>query len=293
MRRQSWIVFAVAALFGLIAVYLVNVFLTGTEKQAESQQLRTMRVAVAAVPMDYGTRINPQNVRFVDWPTGSVPEGSFSMIEELMPAGRTHTVLRPIAAGEPILRSRLSGEGGRATLSALLPPDMRAAAIRITDVAGVAGFALPGDRVDVLLTREAGEERVTSVLLSNIRLIAVDQDANENSERPSVARTATLEVSQEDAQKLALGAAVGQLSLVLRSVRAEPEQIAYDNPMRSGDLAGGAYMPRPTMTAGPEPAAGPGRIMRRAATPARRGASVEVVRGTTAREYEVRGYGGL
>lgn len=293
MRRQSWLVLAIAAFFGLVAVYLVNVFLTGSEQQAETQQVRTTRVAVAVVPLDYGARINPQNVRFVDWPTDSVPDGSFNMIEQLMPAGQTHTVLRPIAAGEPILRSRLSGEGGRATLSALLPPDMRAAAIRITDVAGVAGFALPGDRVDVLLTREAGEERVTSILLNNIRLIAVDQDANENSERPNVARTATLEVSQEDAQKLALGAAVGQLSLVLRSVRAEPEQIAYDNPMRSGDLAGGSYVSRPSVVAGPEPSAAPGRIMRRPAPPARRGASVEVVRGTTARDYEVRGYGGL
>lgn len=299
MRRQSWIVFAVAAFFGLIAVYLANVFLTGAERTSaeKTQAVRTTRVAVAAVPLEFGTRLNAQNIRYVDWPADSVPEGSFSNTMDLMPAGVERVALRPIARGEPILRNRVSGEGGRATLSALLPADMRAVAIRISDVAGVAGFALPGDRVDVILSREVGEERVVSVLLNNVRLIAVDQDANENSERPSVARTATLEVSQEDAQMLALGGAVGSLSLALRSVRAPQDMVAYDNPIRSGDLAGGNFTPRQLASAAPAPAIAPGPapqqpVVRRA--PSRpSGRSVEVVRGTASREYEVGGYGGF
>src|SRR5690606_21208396 len=104
-------------------------------------------------------------------------------------------------------------------------------------------FALPGDRVDVLLTREVGDDQVTEVLLQNIKLIAVDQNANDNVQQPSLGRTATLEVSQEDAQRLALGSAVGTLSLVLRSVRAEQDMVAYSNAIRSGDLAGGNYTP--------------------------------------------------
>ncbi len=293
-RRQSIIVLAIAVFFGLIAVYLVNVYLGTAERQVQQQAVPTTRIAVAAGSLEFGTRLTPQNVRFVDWPIDSVPQGSFRALAELMPGGSSHVVLRPMVAGEPILRSRLSGEGGRATLSAVLAPNMRAAAIRISDVQGVAGFALPGDRVDVLLTRPSGDEQIVSVLLSDVRVIAVDQDANENSERPSLGRTATLEVSQEDAQKLALGGAVGTMSLVLRSVRAEPNQIAYDNPIRTGDLPGGFYS-APQM-AQAAPAAQPGatplppaarRVVRR------RGNSVEIVRGTASREYEVRGYGGI
>ena len=286
------IVMAVAILFGLVAVYLVNIYLTGADRQQQVKTLQTARIAVARVPLEFGQQITPQNVQFVDWPAGSVPEGSFRELAELTPVGNAHVVLRPMTPGEPILRSKLSGEGGRASLSALLDPDMRAAAIRISDVAGVAGFALPGDRVDVLLTREVGEEQVTEVLLQNIRLIAVDQNANDNVQQPSLGRTATLEVSQEDAQRLALGSAVGSLSLVLRSVQAPQDAIAYSNAIRSGDLAGGGYSPPQYVQSGPPRVAPPARV-RRAAQPPRRGINVEVVRGTASSDYEVRAYGGI
>ncbi len=296
MRRQSWIVLAVSVFFGLIAVYLVNAYLTGAERKQEARAIQTTRIAVARVPLQFGARITPQNIQFVEWPVNSVPTGAFRAVEELMPAGQSHVVLRPMVPGEPILRSRLSGEGGRATLSAVLDPEMRAAAIRISDVAGVAGFALPGDRVDVLLTREINGEQATEMLLSNIKLIAIDQNANDNAEQPALGRTATLEVSQEDAQRLALGGAVGTLSLVLRSVRAPQELVAYNNVVRTGDLAGGGnYSPSPQLAQAAPPAQGqaPSRGARPPARPAGpRGISVEVVRGTASTDYEVRRYGG-
>ena len=224
-RRQSILVLGIAILLGLVAVYLVNAYLTGAQRQQEATAIQTTRIAVARVPLEFGTRVTPQNVQFVDWPVNSVPQGAFRSPEELTPAGNVHVVLRPMIPGEPVLKSRLSGEGGRASLSALLPPDMRATSICITDVSSVAGFALPGDRVDILITRELGDERLTDVLLQNVRLIAVDQSANENAQQPNLGRTATLEVSQEDAQKLALAASVGQLSLILRSVQAPQDAI--------------------------------------------------------------------
>ena len=255
------IVMAVAILFGLVAVYLVNIYLTGADRQQQVKTLQTARIAVARVPLEFGQQITPQNVQFVDWPAGSVPEGSFRELAELTPVGNAHVVLRPMTPGEPILRSKLSGEGGRASLSALLDPDMRAAAIRISDVAGVAGFALPGDR--------------------------------DNVQQPSLGRTATLEVTQEDAQRLALGSAVGSLSLVLRSVQAPQDAIAYSNAIRSGDLAGGGgYSPPQYVQSGPPRGAPPARV-RRAAQPPRRGINVEVVRGTASSDYEVRAYGGI
>lgn len=293
MRRQSWVVLAVAVFFGLIAVYLVNIYLTGTEAKQEARAVQTTRIAVARVPLQFGTRISPQNIQFVDWPVGSVPNGAFRAPEEIMPAGRTHVVLRPIEPGEPILRSRLSGEGGRATLSAVLPPEMRATSIRISDVAGVAGFALPGDRVDILLTREINSEQVTEVLLNNIRLIAVDQNANDNAEQPALGRTATLEVSQEDAQRLVLAQALGSLSLVLRSVQAPQDMVAYNNVIRAGDLAAGGSYSAPQLAQNtPPPAAGPRPVARGAVRRQPAGINVQVVRGTASTDYEVRRYGG-
>jgi pilus assembly protein CpaB len=288
-------VLAVSVFFGLIAVYLVNVFLTGTERKQEATAIQTTRVAVARVPLQFGARVTPQNVQFVEWPANSVPTGAFRSPEELMPAGQTHVVLRPMVPGEPILRSRLSGEGGRATLSALLEPDMRATSIGISAVAGVAGFALPGDRVDIFLTREIGGEQVTEVLLNNVRLIAVDQNANDNAEQPAVGRTATFEVNQEDAQKLVLAAAIGSLSMVLRSVRAPQDMVAYNNIVRVSDFAagGGNYAAAPQLAQAAPPAQAPRRGARPPARPTGpQGINVEVVRGTASTDYEVRRYGG-
>lgn len=288
-RRQSVLVLGIAILLGLVAVYLVNIYLSGAERQQEAKAIQTTRIAVARVPLQFGTRITPQNVQFIDWPVNSVPQGAFRAPEELAPAGNTHVVLRPIEAGEPVLRSRLSGEGGRATLSALLPPEMRATSIRVTDISSVAGFTLPGDRVDVLITREFGEERITEMLLQNVRVIAIDLNANENAEQPGVGRTATLELTPEDAQKITLAAAVGQLSLVLRSVRAPQDAIEYSTAIRSGDLEGGVYRaPVQTASAGPEP----GPRAPRAQPQRRPGTNVQVIRGTTSSDYEVRPYGG-
>lgn len=291
MRRQSIIALVAAALFGLLAVYLVNVYLSGAEREARPQIVQTTRIAVARVPLDFGARITPQNVQFVDWPVNSVPQGAYRDIAELMPAGQTHVVLRPLVPGEPVLRNKLSGEGGRATLSALLPPEMRATSIRVSDVAGVAGFVLPGDRVDILLTRAQGEgDSSTEVLLANVRVIAIDQLASESQEQPVLARTATLELSPEDAQKVVLAGTVGTLSLVLRSVRAPQEGITYANVMRASDFAGGVYTPAATQVAQAAPAAGgPPQVVRRARP---RGPTVEIIRGTTSREHEVRPFQG-
>ena len=299
MRRQSWIVLGIATFLGLIAVYLVNVYLSGAEQQ-RTQAVQTTRIAVARTALPFGARLSEANVQFVEWPVGSVPEGSFRAMAELAPMGRSPVVIQQIVAGEPILRAKLSGEGGRASLSALLAPDMRAAAIRITDVAGVAGFALPGDRVDVLMSRDmgsGGREQLTDILLQNVRIIAIDQETSTSTERPSLGHTATLEVNQEDAQKLVLGASVGTLSLILRSVRAPQEFIQYRSAIRSTELTDGLNL-QPQAVAfaagpAPPPAPAPGPSARAPAGPAPIvGPQVEVFRGTVARAYGVRPYVG-
>lgn len=221
---RSLIVLVVAILMGAAAVFLINGYFSGVEQrnQKVAEDLSLKLVTVARVPLAFGDVITPDKVRLVQWPAGSVPAGTFPDIRAFSGSPQ-RVALRPIDPGEPILASKLAGPGGRATISALLPNDKRAVAIRLTDVAGVGGFVLPGDTVDVLLTRQAESgpggvsNQITDLLLQHVRVIAIDQNSNENSKDPVVGRTVTVEVDTAQAQKLALAGQVGILSLALRN----------------------------------------------------------------------------
>src|ERR1044072_918535 len=137
-------------------------------------------LSFARVPLDYGIDLSPDKVKFVDYPSASVPPGSFSTYEQLVPAGKRRVVLRPMTMNEPILATKLAGEGLGPSIAYLLPDGMRAAAVRINDVSGVAGFIQPNDSVDVLITRTipgADNRQVTDILIQNAKVIAIDQNA--------------------------------------------------------------------------------------------------------------------
>ena len=301
MRGQGLIILGVAILIGLAAVFLANNYLGRVEERQATTPQGMAKVAVARVPLEFGTVITPDKVRLIDLPTDSMPEGTFASIPELLPMNKTRVALRPIAVNEPILRSKVSGEGGRAAISAVLKPGMRAAAVRVGDVAGVGGFVLPGDVVDVLVTRTPlnsnGGGQITDVLLQKIRVIAIDQDASDATDKPVIGKTATLEVSQLDAQKLALGQQVGQLSLVLTNPATEPsatvETVSVED-LRDGAYVGGYSERAPSYQPAPYPAAPPPpRMARRAPPPAASAdtSTVSIVRGTKDSSYEVLRYG--
>ena len=309
MRRQTIIALAVAVVLGLVAVYLANSYWSARDAQADSASRGTVRVAVAAVPMDYGMPVTADKVRFASYPASSLPPGVYRTMNDLIPQGKARVALRPIQTNQLLLSSDLTGEGENASIAALLPDGKRAASVRINDVSGVAGFIKPNDTVDVLITRQAiGENRdaqVTDVLLQNIRVIAMDQQSANKDAQPAVARVATLEVAPLDAQKLALGQQIGTLSLVLRKP-GEEQNVAYVDTVSLEDLRYGAYgspsSARPAMamavaapaaqairTAAP---ARPRPVRRAASSSSRPKApasdSVVVVRGTVTQNYEVR-----
>jgi pilus assembly protein CpaB len=305
MRRQTLIALGIALVLGLFAVFLANSFLTANEQKAAETPQGMAKVAVAAVPLDYGVEITPDKVRLADYPVASIPPGSFSSMAQLLASGKRRVALREMGVNEPILASKISGEGQGASIAALLPDGKRAAAVSINAVSGVAGFIRPNDSVDVLITRQVvGADReiqLTDVLLQNIRVIATDQDAKSADGKPAVAKTATLEVTPLESQKLALAQEIGQLSLVLRKPGEE-----QNNPMVEtvslGDLRYGLYgrpAHRPAASAGAPVVrrAAPQRVTRRAApapAPAPRKPAtnnVEVVRGTQGNNYEVGTYG--
>jgi pilus assembly protein CpaB len=161
------------------------------------------------------------------WPDGALPAGAFGKIADLTSGKRI--VLMPIDVNEAILAPKVTGPGQRATLSAMLGEGMKAVTVRVNDVEGVAGFVLPGDHVDVLLTR-TGEKNtaITDVVLQDARVLAIDQLADERSDKPSVVKAVTLEVDVTDGQKVALASTVGTLSLLLRKAG----ELADDNARR-------------------------------------------------------------
>jgi pilus assembly protein CpaB len=299
LQGRSLIILAFAILFGICAVIVANAYLGGVENQKaeETTGKGMVRIAVANAPLEFGQPVTSEKVRFVDWPSWSVPEGAFTSTEQLMPAGKQHVVLRPMAVNEPILASKLSGEGGRATLAALLRPDMRAYAVRVSDVTSVAGFVLPGDVVDVLITRQPigeGAQQITDVLLQNVRVIAIDQSASDDKSDPVLGKAATLEVSQVDAQKLALAQQVGALSLALKKPAEEVRPLVET--VGTEDLRDGAYVGG---YAGPSAGAGSSapmvhRVRYGFVRPAaKKTTTVEVVRGTASKDYEVGRYVGF
>jgi pilus assembly protein CpaB len=250
MSRQSMIALAVAVLLGLFAVYIGNAYISGKEQKAELTG--TTKVAVATVPLAYGVDITPDKVHFVDYPNTSIPTGAFTDAAMLMPAGKPARVaLLPIGINEPILANKITGEGQGASIAALLPAGMRAASVRINDVSGVAGFVQPNDSVDVLITRTlqttGAPAQVTDVLLQNVRVIAIDQNAKNSDGTPAVARTATLEVNPIDAQKLALAQEAGSLSLVLRKPGEQNNPVVETVSMNDlrYNMYGGARYPAP------------------------------------------------
>ena len=300
IRRQTLLALGIALILGLLAVYLANMMLTRSERERGIGA--TSKVAVAAVPLDYGVEVTAEKVKYVDYPTASLPAGTFRTNAQLLPAGKKRVALRPIAINEPILASKISAEGAGASMAALLPEGMRAATVRINDVSGVAGFVQPNDSVDVLITRTFDGERITDVLMQNVKVLAMGQSAKEGNQ-PRVSKSTTLQVDPIDAQKLALGEAVGSLSLVLRKPGEDEnspvvQTVSIDD-LRFGRFSGRAYVQSSAQGATrPTPARAPvvrRQIVRPAAPrtvvvrPTTR--SVEVVRGTENSNYEVGGYG--
>ncbi|WP_163266888.1 Flp pilus assembly protein CpaB [Chelativorans alearense] len=225
MRANSIIMVVLACVFGIVAVVLANMWLTGQRGAlAKGGEAPQETIVVAAIPLKFGDTLSGDNLREISWASGSLPAGAFKKRSELFgDEGKQRQVLTAMGANEPILSSKITGPGQRATLSAVLTPGLKAVSIRVNDVLGVAGFVLPGDRVDVLLTRKSrnmagGEQAFVDVLLQSVKVLAVDQVADESKESPTVVKAVTLEVSTKDAQKLTLAADAGQLSLALRQV---------------------------------------------------------------------------
>ena len=186
-----------------------------------SQQgnINSNKVVVAAVDIEMGSRINPQMLTSVDWPSGSIPPGAFKDIKELQDRVVKVSVLR----GDAVLERKLAPAGTQGGLSAVIAEGKRAMTVRVNDVVGVAGFALPGNYVDVMVNAQRdkgkGEEgkQISKTVLEQVLVLAVAQESGRDDTKPKVVSAVTLELTLEDSEKLDLARSVGTLSLVLRN----------------------------------------------------------------------------
>lgn len=289
MNRSSLVSLLVAFVLAVLAVLGVQSYLKGQQAALMAESVAEPEapentIVVATVPLRFGMTVDAGSLRSMAWSSDSIPDGAFRTVEELLgDTGKPRYVMSAIEVGEPLLSNKITGPGQRATLSAALAPGMKAVSIRINDVLGVAGFVLPGDRVDVMLTRSAGSSNIsasnasTDVLLQGIKVLAIDQLADERADNPAIAKTITFEVSTSEAQKLTLAQSIGTLSLTLRNVASsEPETIV---PVNISDLGGG-FGQKPAVAAQSAPQ--PEVVVKRPST-----AKVAVYRDSKKTEYNV------
>lgn len=229
MRFTTLISFVLALVFAGMAVFGARNFLAQQQAQFANNsaapavvQQEVQTIVVASGPINFGERLNVSKLREIEWASPLLPEGSYQKIEDLI-LGDSDEVARfavtSIAPGEPILKTKVTEPGVRSKMSTALTPGMQAVSIRVNDVNGVAGFVLPGDRVDILLTRGGrNEASYVDTLLQGVKVLAIDQFADDRKDQPSVVRTVTFEVNSIQAKKLVLAANIGAMSLALRNL---------------------------------------------------------------------------
>src|SRR5690606_1481872 len=199
-----------------------------------STDIDTSQLVVASREITIGTRLSPDFLKTVDWPSGSLPDGVFHDVSLL--DGRVARV--NLQRGEPLFESKLAPEGAAGGLSGVITDGKRAITVRVNDVVGVAGFALPGSLVDILVNiKDDHRNPISKIVLGKILVLAVAQDLGRDESKPKVVNAVTLEVTPEQAERLDLARSVGTLSLVLRNQI--DKSLGATAGVRTQDLIGG------------------------------------------------------
>jgi pilus assembly protein CpaB len=262
LRAVLFLGFAVVAALGT-AVVLTRYL----EARTAAVRVPTTKVVVAAVDLPAAAALRAESLMVVDWPTASLPERASSDPSKLV--GRVP--IGDIAKGEAVLDGKLASSEAGSGLAALLPTGMRAVAVRVDDVVGVAGFVHPGDHVDVIVTMKPVEggnaPTMSKIILQDIRVLAVGKDVSQagRADKAVLATVATLMVDSDQSERLALAASKGQLLLALRS-RIDRDEIATNGVVPPELLAGDGVSVVTTSTAAPAPAPATARTRPRSAS---------------------------
>lgn len=214
MNLRMIIIFIIAILFASFAALIANNWI---KNKAAPDKVATSKVVMAATDIPFGVKLEAFHLETIDWPGTNIPADSFDNIENVL--GRI--TKNSFHAGEVINAKRITEHLGGSMLSSLIRQDSRAISIRVDDVVGVSGFVLPGNHVDILatrITRSGGAPKAkTRTILENIKVLAVDQEASPDKEKPAVVKSVTLELKPDEAEKIAAAMQEGKIQLTLRN----------------------------------------------------------------------------
>ncbi len=270
MRRlPPWMWLMMALAFGAVATFMAMGWLKNQAQTANRvEPAKMMPVVVAAKDVPSTVALSGEQLTVRMWPQDSALAGNFSQPAEV--EGRVTAI--PLAAGEPVVESKLAPKGVIPGLTALLPRDKRAMTVKVDEASGVAGFLNPDNRVDVLVSVDKGDynlDPISKVILQNLRVLGTGQRIEKAlGEKPQVVPTVTLEVSPEEGERLALAVREGMISLVLRNQQ-DDHKVATMG-VRTSTLLGRAR---------PEPEAQAPKEDKKASTPPAALRTVEVIRG--------------
>jgi pilus assembly protein CpaB len=277
--HRVYAVLAAAVLLGLGAAFLVwrTVLRQPVDLQASEEASPSVQVVAAAVDLPVGTLLTEEKLRLIPVRGDHLPPGTFSNQTPLIERG----VIVPMVANEMVLESKLAPQGAGAGMPTVIPAGMRAVSVKVDEVIGVAGFVLPGTRVDVLVTVQPSDEEadpVTKLVLQNVQVLAAGESIQHDSEgKPQSVTVITLLVNPDDAEKLTLSANEGLIQLALRNV------MDQDSVLTSGSDVGSLVSRRTPA----RPAAPPSRPAVRRSAPPAPATNVETYRGV---EREVKSF---
>lgn len=283
---RAIVMIVVSVAIGLAAVVLASRWV------AQQATVATNKVVVAARDIDLGTRLTPEMLKLVEWPRGSIPPGAVQDTNTLL-KDEARVVRVSLTRGEPVLDSKLAPLGTKGGLSAVIKEGKRAITVRVNDVVGVAGFALPGNYVDIVVntlddaSKAAGKDKpISKIVLERILVLAVAQEVGRDETKPKVVNAVTLEVTPDEAEKIDLARSVGTLSLVLRNQidekSVETEGITKRDLLKRSE---------PEMAVVKEGVAVEKKVVVYRKAPAQKGSSkaqVEVIRGTVITRHELK-----
>ena len=252
MDRRFLTVLGVSMVFALVVAsifYQISARSGGSSESSEETAMTDLVVAMK--PLAVGATITPDDVKVVKVPTAQFPKGGIANVEEVV----DRPVISNILLDEPIHQGRLAPRGSGAGLAPVIPTGMRAVTLKVNEVVGVAGFVLPGMRVDVLVTGRPpeGSDKVTSTFLQNILVLTAGQALEADAQGRAInARVVTLLVSPEQAELITLAEDEGRVRLVLRN--GSDQKMAKTKGARQSELYGKSAPKRPAPRPAPRPA---------------------------------------
>lgn len=279
-NTRALIMLGISLVIAAVAVYFASRWLS------QQGDIATAKVVVAKIEIAPGTPITPEVVGVADWPRGSVPKGAFDNPAKL----KDRVSSAGVSVGEPILENKLAQVGSKGGLSAVITPGKRALTVKVNEIVGVAGFALPGNFVDIMVnTQDDRGNPISKIVLEKILVLAVAQEAERDPTKPKVVNAVTMELTPEEAEKLDLARSIGSLSLVLRN-QLDRADLASEGARRK-DLLTFRDMPEPAPQASGQAAAPQKVVVKRVyvrpkPAPKPQVEKIEVIKGLTRSEVE-------